>query len=428
MPIRNIIRTEFVCFGAGVAGLCTAFEASKKGLNTLILDDGNCGATHSATGIFDARTDHLPYDKSSVEITARELSIWKSNFPDLLKAIQSRHFLMPMSENSPAKKWLFEKLFEYYQMIATQRFVDLPEKYSFINSAQLEKMEPNLRKNYFEGAFKFWLWTIDPDTLMQIIRIQSSLLPEYPQRILISRIIDIQIRQMMIYKIIIEDNIGNEFEISGKNGPLVVVNSTGAWINKLCGLLNIKTLDTKMQLGVQASVGGFIFQSGIINFTDDKKYLIYLQRGGHLQVGPTMTNYAGDPSDTKLNGKDMSYLLHALNGTLDTPVQPSSLRFLKAGIRIKPNYIFDTDRPIIWHHANDGIVNFYTALPGKMVLGFLMARELMRRIDKDRGIIKSSTEFDTDLSLAGDQPVKSQLRLVNARFKSSSGLGFFLSK
>ena len=148
---------------------------------------------------------------------------------------------------------------------------------------------------------------------------------------------------------------------------MLVVKAAGSWIPDIWKFFGI-SLPMELKIGVQAQVPGWYFQSGIITFGPDKKYVVCLQKNGYVQVGPT-------------NGTDdIEYLHSVFAGLIEDPVPEAS--FLKSGYRVKP-FAVDTQRPVIWSHCNSGFSNLYSVHPGKMVLALLAADELLVKAKKD---------------------------------------------
>jgi len=410
------IETEMVIFGSGIAGLSTAFEAGRRGINSILLDNGIPGTTNAATGILDARPDHLPWDRESVERTSEEITIWTRDFPHLPRVIMPKYFLMPIGPDTPYSIRSFECLLKYYRDIAKKRFRGLPDDYTLHSGYLLEKMEPNLRKNYFEKAFGFWLWTADPKDLMRKIRNEATMFSPHSRRLSIKEILSFELSGNIINSVVIKNHDSETIKIKNSSYPLIIANTSGPFINKVLEPLGVAA-DIKMNIGVQATVPGCFFHSGILNFASDGKYLIFLQKANHLQIGPTNARCVDNFEIPDPGGVAVEYLQDSLKTILEDN-NIGNCRFLKAGIRIKPNYIFDTDRPVVWCHDKEGIDNLYTAHPGKMALGLLTARELFDRLANDGWIKKTQNPCTKPLTLDGNKPVRNQFKLLMIRIIS----------
>lgn len=421
---------KLIIIGGGIAGYSLAYEAAKREVESMVLDNGQPGTTHSATGILDARADHLLRDIESVEQTAREVIEWQNCFPYPTQVIRPKHFLLPIGPTSPHGLSSFDALFELYEKIACLRSVNLPSKHRTTSSSFIERMEPNLRKGYFKSAISFWLWTADPDDMLRKVRNEAVMFSSFSRILLINKIIGFKTSDSYIQEVIVEDRKGKYVKIKN-SGPLVVVNTTGPWIEETLKDLNIK-FPIELRLGVQAKFQGHYFQSdsGLITFGKDGQYVICLQEKGYLQVGPTNNSFRGRlPSKLGTASRDLGYLEKTLSDILEEGLPVSTPELLKYGWRVKPEYIIDTDRPIIWHHDKDGIGNLYTTVPGKMALGLLMARELLSKLVSD-GWIQGSTHiyFSKTLSLDGKKPFYNQIKLAWLYIKAHLVLATYFIK
>lgn len=416
MPSNHAVSgsAKLIIIGGGIAGYSLAYEAAKLEIESIVLDNGQPGTTHAATGILDARADHLLRDVESVEQTAREVVEWQNCFPHPPYMIKPKHFLLPIGPLTPHGRLSFDILFGLYEKVAHLRSGQLPNKHRILPPSLIEQMEPNLKKNYFKSAISFWLWTADPDAMLMKVRNEAVMFSSFARILPINKIIGFKTNNSYIQEVIVEDRWGKHIKIKN-SGPLVVVNATGPWIGETLKDLNIK-FPIELKLGIQAKFPGYYFQSdsGLITFGRDGKYVICLQEKGYLQVGPTNSSFRGRlPVKLGTASHDLGYLEETLADILEEGCPVSTLELLKYGWRVKPKYIIDTDRPIIWHHNKDGITNLYTAVPGKMVLGLLMARGLLSKLVSD-GWIQGSTHIYSGktLSLDGKKPFHNQIKLA----------------
>ena len=415
----NIYKTRLVIIGGGIAGLSLAYEAAKRKIDSIVLDNGLAGTTHAATGILDARVDHIPRDIESVEQTAREIIEWRNNFPHRPYIIKPKRFLLPIGPATPHSAFAFDAILELYEKIAFQRMYQLPEKHMFIPVSLAERIEPNLRKKYFESVMSFWLWTVNPDALLRKVGNEAVIFPSFAKRLVIKKITGFTAKHSYIEEVSVEDYQGGQIKIKG-HGSLVVVNTTGPWIGETLGNLGIK-FPIDLKLGIQAKFSGYYFDSdtGILTFGEDGKYIICLQENGYLQVGPTNIVHNSPPNHLEISEKDSHYLKETLSGILDQNHPVPSPQLLKYGWRVKPKYMSETDRPIIWHHQKDGFNNLYTLVPGKMALGLLSARELLLRLASDGwadNLMRHS--YGKVLSLDGYKYYHNQIKLLYMYLKS----------
>ena len=364
------IQTDIAIIGDGIAGLALAYVAGQNGLNSVILGKDMPGATNSATGFLAPRPDYILHDRELVRKTAYECSRWRQIFqPQIIKP---KLFLIPIGPELPQDVNKFEALLDFYDRETRVRLAQLPSGYFKMNQATLEIMEPNLKKNHFDGALALWELVVNPSTLLKsLYEITLN-----TNKILVSNISGYSVKNNRIQEIFAEYGNKESLRLYNDKKPLLVVNAAGSWIPDIWKFFGI-SLPMELKIGVQAQVPGWYFQSGIITFGPDKKYVVCLQKNGYVQVGPT-------------NGTDdIEYLHSVFAGLIEDPVPEAS--FLKSGYRVKP-FAIDTQRPVIWSHRNSGFNNLYSIHPGKMVLALLAADELLAKVKKDgwieRNIIK----------------------------------------
>lgn len=422
------ISAQLVIIGGGIGGLGLAAEALKRGVKVLVLDKGLNNTTSAATGIFDARPDHLLKDAESVQATASEVTKWRELlwlYPDLIKPAV---FHLLLDNFAPYEAAWFKSLLDYYDEAARQRSWGLPEKSIEISIKELEQSEPNLRKKHFRRAFRFWLWTVNANELIRSLIEQSRITNgdnfsiEY-----ISEIVDYELRSRIINEVVVKTKNNEIIKISNNLRPIIVVNSTGPWLNEPLIQMGIK-IPIDLYLGIQAKISGYYFKSGLIFFGENKKYLISQQMSDYVQVGPTNTNFGSSPrviSEPEAQCA-LKFLGKSFNNIIDSSANPANPVLLKYGWRVRPKGLLETDRPIIWRHDDGGIDNLYSLLPGKITLGLLTGRELLDRAVAD-GLLSSknikclnSTKL---LSLNGSRKNLSNYRLLSSRFKSLAALG-----
>ena len=427
MPPNSYLsnRIKLIIIGGGITGYSLAHEAAKLEIESIVLDNGQPGTTHAATGILDARADHLTRDLDSVVETAKQIIEWQNGFPYQSWIIKPKRFLLPIGPLTPHGSFLFDSLFKIYEKVARLRINQLPDKHCIISSSLLERMEPNLRRGgYFDSAVLFWLWTTDPDALLKKVHDEAVIMSSFSRRLPIKKIAGFTINNSYIESISIENNSGKIIKIS-HSGPLVIINTTGPWIEETLKDLGIK-FGTELKLGIQAKFLGHYFQSdsGLITFGEDGKYIICLQEKGYLQVGPTNNSFQGLPNNPGTAENDLNCLRKTLTYTLEKGYPLPSPQILKHGWRIKPKYFIDPDRPVILDSRQDGIENLYTAVPGKMALGLLTARELLMRLAHDGWLRKTMPVPKTNLSLDGGRIGRNRLKLLWFYLKSNFILGW----
>ena len=407
------LQTDLVIIGDGVAALALAYLAAQREIRTVILGKGLPGTTHSATGLIAPRPDYLISDEELVQRTAFECSRWvKLFYPQILKP---QRFLIPIGPELPYSVRTFRSLLKRYDEIAKIRLTGLGNHF-IISQTHLEKMEPNFRKNNINGAIAFGEWTVDPAVLLKKLGWETSIYTDFVKRFKINDFKEFKIHGGLIEEVIALDATGNMvIKISNDRGPLVVVNATGPWIKDVCARLGI-CIDYQLKTGVQLEIPGWYFQSGVVTFGSDGKYLVCLQKKGVLQVGPTNSDLSGHPDSFTPSDKETEYLTTALRNILeDKRLPPHS--FLKHGFRVKATAV-DTNRPVIWNHSKAGLSNMYSLHPGKISLALLAGDEMLDKVISDGWLAKPRIFMGNPICLDGCQKFRNEIKLLFLKIQS----------
>ena len=423
MATEEKINADVIIIGAGIAGLSLALRALQHGLNSVVLDDSRRGATYSATGIIAPRLDYMLKDIDLVSISDRQCELYKFMFP---RIVMPQRFLIPINPDQKHIFSHFDSLLRKYDKITPKRETNLPSS-SRISQSELERREPKIRRGIFEGAFCLWEFKIDPTELLcEVERLNKKMGSSYTRIRIDRKTLEFKLKNKRIAEIKATTFGGVSLKIEGGTNPLVVVNASGPWIQDVTAPLGIN-LNIELRLGIQMSVLGYYFQSGIITFDKKGGYCICLPKGNYIQAGPTNTLYTGHPDNSYESRDGFDSLVNNFRSILDPNVPVGECRFLKSGLRVKPNF-GDTNRPIIWSHKSSGFENFYTLFPGKMSLGLLAADEMLGVVAKD-GWHNLNIAPDIKCTLDGNEVMRNRLFLKAERIKSLAKVGkaIFLS-
>ncbi len=406
------IKAKLVIIGDGIAGRSLAYVAAQKGIRTAVLGKNLKGTTHSATGLIAPRPDYLLSDYELVHQSSFECLRLAKAFGS--EVIKQRQFLIPIYPGFPVNTGNLDVLLSLYDKVARFRF-DNFEKHVFISSSILERMEPNLRKNYFRGAFSTTEWTVDPAVLLRKLDNEAVVLLNKALRFDIRELGGFHIQNGVIKEISAIFADGDSVRINNNGEPLAVVNTAGPWIKDVCTSLGLAT-DYQLRTGLQIEFPGWYFQSGIITFDKNGKYVICLQKNRSVQVGPTNSSFSGHPSQFAPSIEETNLLVNPFLGLLEDRKIPK-IAAVRHGFRVKPTYI-DTNRPVIWRHAEDGPINFYSLHPGKMTLALRAADEMFDILTYDGWIKKTTTCAKSPLHLEGDKKVYNELKLFRLKVVS----------
>ena len=413
------VRAKLLVIGDGIAGLSLAYAAAQRGIRTAVLGKNFKGTTHSATGLLAPRADYLLSDAELVRETSLECLRLAKLFGS--EVVKPRQFLIPIGPKLPVDTDNLDALLSLYDQAARFRF-DKFARHAFISASTLEKMEPSIRKNVFKGAFSFMEWTVDPPTLLRKLDNEAVILLNKARRFDIKELTELKIQDGLITGVTAVFADGGYVNVSNGGEPIVIVNAAGPWIKDVCAQLGL-AVDYQLRAGFQIEFLGQYFQSGLITFDKNGEYLICLQKNGSIQVGPTNSSFSGHPSQCTPSIMEISSLVNPFLELLEDRKIPK-ISSTRCGFRVKPTRI-DTNRPVIWRHADGGPMNFYSLHPGKMALALRAADEMMDMLAGD-GWIEQFRLFSTKpLHLEGNRKIKNELKLFWLKIMSLFKLAMY---
>ncbi len=406
------LQADLAIIGDGIASLALAYLAAQRDIRVAILGKNFKGTTYSATGLIAPRPDYILSDAELVQRTAFECLRWLRLFhPQILKP---HRFLIPLVSELPYSLRSFRALLSQYDQITKSRSTGLGNHF-LISQSALAKMEPNLRKDNINGAIVFGEWTVDPAVLLKKLGWENSVYTDLVRSFQIEDLGELKINNGLIEEVEATGTDGNRIKVSNDRGPLLVVNATGPWMKDACARLGVP-INYQLRVGIQMEVPGQYFQSGIVTFGSDGKYLICLQKKDVLQVGPTNYNFSGHPDNFIPSDKEIGYLKTALCNILENKQLPS-YSFFKHGFRVKPT-IIDTNRPVIWSHNDAGLANLYSLHPGKMALALLAGDEMLDRAINDGWLARPKMVAGSRIHLDGNRKNFNEIKLLLLKVRS----------
>ena len=408
----DTVRTDLVILGGGFMGLSLAYQATSRGIRSIVLEPAGKRQTHYMTGLLAPRADYLSVDRDEVKATVFECLRWRKIFSDV---IQPKLYIMPFGTDTPLGPYLIGPLMEIYDRLTGFRFGDFSGKSFRINNATLEQTEQNLKKNYFQEAIGFYELTAPPDSLL--IGLGNMAEATGLSSIINYSSIRYYFKGSSIRSVLIGCPNGERFLLTNTKG-LKVINAAGPYMQDVAEPLGIY-LPVEYRLGFQISVSEkYCFQHSIITFGADGRYTIISQHKDHIQVGPTNTfsESSSDVNDINLRQQAKVYMMEILTHILEPGIRLPEPEIKSGGLRVKLKLPFvpDSNRPFI---MNTGFDNYHVIYPGKAVLALKTADEfLAKQFDGKRYFY----------CLDGRKEYRNMLKLNIIRLKSLVllGLGF----
>jgi len=368
----NSISTDLVIIGGGFMGLSLAYQASLKGIHSIILEPAEKSQPHYMTGLFAPRADYLSKDRDEVMATIYECLRWRKFFRDI---IRPKLYVMPFGPDTPYSPALIGSLMNVYDNLTGFRFGRFSGNSFRINNNILEQMEQNLKKHYFKEAIGFYELTAQPDDLL--LDFTNKVMATGLSSIVRYSSLWYYLKHDSIRSVLVGNRNGEKLLLTNKSG-IKVINTAGPWMQDVATPLGI-SLPVEYQLGFQLSIPEkYCFQHSIITFGTDGLYTIISQQKDHIQVGPTNTASHGtaDITDPKLRQQAQDYLINTVTRIIEPGFKLAKSEIKSGGLRVKLRLPLspDSNRPFI---LNIGFDNYHVVYPGKAVMALKTADEFL---------------------------------------------------
>lgn len=197
--------------------------------------------------------------------------------------------------------------------------------------------------------------------------------------------------------VVCDELTGHVMEVQAK----VVVNTTGPWSDRLTGRIEKGARRLRLTKGVHIILPRRLLplSHGVIFFSPaDKRPLVAVPSDNLVVVGPTETEYEGEPGGARPEPQDIEYLLESLRSFFPgCPVSPSSVA-ARAGLRPlydqtgKPDAEVSRAYHIEWQR--EGLL---AVLGGKLTLHAHAAKETLNALAQSVGPTRCQARADRSL-------------------------------
>ncbi|OGM99704.1 MAG: hypothetical protein A3B91_01540 [Candidatus Yanofskybacteria bacterium RIFCSPHIGHO2_02_FULL_41_29] len=434
MSVANQIKTDLIIIGGGIMGSAVAYQAALLGVKSVILENNNLAGPHYSTNIWAPRADYMPSDIDEVERTTYECCRWLHILPE---CFSPQLFLILINSRTPYKYNDFRSLLRLYDRLTKERLSPFPSKSFGISEAGLRKMEPNLRVGKFDRGLGFYELVSDPKIIAKALKSRTESLVLGNKMLRIRKIAGYERNSDgMISRVIIITESDDVIVLSKSRGIPAVINATGPWINQTASDLGIN-FPIESHIGVQGAIfEKYCFQSNLLIFAEDGKYLIVRPYKDHVQIGPTNKFYGGTidefKSDKEKMEKHLSYLERNFKEIVELNYTNKDLVLKSVGARLKLKLPINSNRPFIFSENNASISNYFAVYPGKLPSALRTADELLK-IVAERGLTPYSIKHfigSTKGVLIGERRTKNSVLLWMEKIKSLFivGINIFIDK
>lgn len=370
---------DLIIIGGGINGAGIARDAAERGLSVYLAEknDFAFGTTFRSTKLIHGGLRYLEhYEIGLVRESLREREILLRQAPHLVHPIQ---FVIPIYEDNKYGYGKVKLGLLAYDILSYDKTLENHKSYSM---EELLSFEPNIRARNLKGGFTYFDCQL---TYPERLCLENILLAKAAGAVVqnYTKVIDLLFEDEQVRGVNVRDVLtGSESEISGR----AVINAAGPWIDFI--------LQTKNPYGLK-KIGGTKGSHILLpKFRHGPRHALYLpahQDGrpffiipwrDYYWVGTTDIRYHGDLDSVRATKEEIEYLLREVNFVVpDAHLTAKDVIYSLAGIRPLPVTDSDTEEAeitrshIIFDHEDEGIVNLFSIIGGKLTTYRSLAQE-----------------------------------------------------
>ena len=375
--------------GGGINGCALARLAAGGGLRTALIEkrDFGAGVTSRSTRWIHGGLRYLEsLQLSLVRESLRNRERLLREFPG---QVTPKPFLLPAYASDSRRPWYLAAGLGAYRLLARGSSLPPPRR---LTAPEVLALLPGLDPNGLLGGFEYFdCQAVYPERWALEMALQAE---EHGA--------DIR-NHMRAVGFLLQGSRVEGVRLEGPGGAAelrcrVVVNATGAWADRVLGLLSasrprpLLTLLNGVHIAVQTVAGSPRHAVYHEAHSDRRPFFIVPWRGLYL-IGTTETPFDGDPDRALPTEKEIDYLLMELNSLLPgARLGRDSVPFAYSGSRsLLRSSLPDLNRAsrdymLVDHDKADGIKGLLAMAGGKLTTAQSFAQETLRRVLSELGL------------------------------------------
>ena len=388
LAAMSVSRFDVLVIGGGITGATVAWDAALRGLRVGLIEKGDFGqGTSSAT----SKLIHggLRY------LQQREVGLVRESLRErrILLTV-TPHLVSPLPFLIPAYGWTNRLLLgvaaQVYNALSYDR-AQVPYEDQQIPKARVLNREdtaervPRLPTADLRGGMLYYdAQMYDP--ARHLLEFLHSAYRHGAHVANYAEAEDFTLANGAIQSVTVRDHLTDTVHSLSAR---LVVNATGHWADGV-----VQRIQDDAIPPIRRSKGIHIITRPVTSLgqalalqTPDGRHLFFLPWRDHALIGTTDTPFDGRPDDVSVTEDDLHDFIATINATFP-PAQLTrdDVLHFYSGLRPIVDTDSDTDtyhasrRHAIYHHADDGIDNLFTALGGKYTTARHLAEQLVDRL------------------------------------------------
>lgn len=384
---------DLIIIGGGINGAATARDAALRGLSTLLIEKGDFagGTTSWSTRLVHGGLRYLEYfEFHLVRESLHEREVLLRNAPHLVKPVQmtipiyrsgSRHYRVIQTGMVLYDVLSYDKSLPNHRMLSRQSTRQL---FRAMDSDDLAGSG-----QYYDAQVEYaerLCW----ENILDAHNAGATVL-NYAE------VTDIQVQNQRIVGLTVRDVLTQDVAQVQTHAKTVVVNTSGPWVDAVCGLSEL-TLSQGRKIG--GTKGSHIIVDRFPGAPDSALYVEAKTDGrpffivpwlGQFLIGTTDERYNGPLDPIKADDAEVDYLIAETNRVLPAAhLSREDVRFTYSGVRPLPyaegKKAGSITRAHILHdHSREGAENLISLIGGKLTTHRQVGEEFVDATFRKRG-------------------------------------------
>jgi glycerol-3-phosphate dehydrogenase len=384
---------DLIVIGGGINGAATARDGALRGLKTLILDKGDFGSgtTSWSSRLIHGGLRYLEYfEFPLVRESLHEREVLLRNAPHLAKPLQ---MTIPIYRSGSRSYRIIQVGMVLYDVLSYDKTLPNHRMLSRSSTRQLFRAmdadELAGSAQYYDGQAEH-AERLCFENILDAQQAGATVL-NYAQ------VEDIHLANRRITALTCRDLLSDDIFAVTTHDKTVVVNTSGPWVDEVCGLSQAPVSQGQKIGGTKGShiiVDTFPGAPGSALYveakSDGRPFFIIPWLGQYL-IGTTDERYSGSLDNIKADDAEVDYLLKETNAVLPAAhLTRADVRFTYAGVRPLPyaegKKAGSISRAHILHdHSPEGAENLISLIGGKLTTHRQVGEEFVNAAFRKRG-------------------------------------------
>ena len=394
----QIQRTNYdlIIIGGGINGAGVARDAALRGLKTILIEKGDFagGSSSWSTRLIHGGLRYLEYfEFPLVRESLKEREVLLRIAPHLVNPLL---LTIPIYSDRSRPYWKIWAGMILYDIFSFDKTLPL---HRMLPKAPFQKLFRSLDRENLIGGAQYYDGQV---ALAERLCLENIISAQNAGATVLNyvEVTELPIQGNQINKVVCQDKLtGETFTIAGSE-DVIVINTSGPWVDKVCKLGNKQGQDTP--IGDTRKMGGTKGSHIVVNSfpgapqgsslyveakSDGRPFFIVPWLGMYL-IGTTDLPFQGDLENIKADNEEIDYLLRETNNIIPTAnLGRDDIVFTYSGVRPLPNSAGKkpgsiTRKHIIFDHSKEGVSNLFSLIGGKLTTYRNVGEEMVDQVLK----------------------------------------------